>query len=144
MGHIKDSNNMSKEELLIALLKSGQSYAKLYKSKSNNLKIEEAIKIFNEIRNKLSKSEMKEIRRNLYEKEKGLENEEEKERRQHVEELETLESFLERLREEIKKTITNQEKLRVLLTMITWNMKAKEKNIKIYYLKIFLIQSDHI
>ena len=144
MGHIKDSNNMSKEELLIALLKSGQSYAELYKSKSNNLKIEEAIKFFNEIRNKLSKSEMKEIRRNLYEKEKGLENEEEKERRQHAEELETLESFLERLREEIKKTITNQEKLRVLLTMVTWNMKAKEKNIKIYYLKIFLIQSDHI
>ena len=139
MGHIKDSNNMSKEELLIALLKSGQSYAKLYKSKSNNLKIEEAIKIFNEIRNKLSKSEMKEIRRNLYEKETGLENEEEKERRQHAEELETLESFLERLREEIKKTITNQEKLRVLLTMITWNMKAEETNIKTYHLKVILI-----
>ena len=35
MKRIKNRNNMSKEELLIALLKSKQSHAELYKSKSN-------------------------------------------------------------------------------------------------------------
>ena len=75
---------MSKEELLIALLKSVQSHAKLYKRKSNNAEIEETRKFFNEIRNKFSKSVIKEIRKELYEKEKGLENEEEQERRQGI------------------------------------------------------------
>ena len=69
---IKDNKNMSKEELLIALLESEQSRVELYKSKSNNSEIKEARKFFNEIRKKLSKSEKKEFRRNLYEKEKGL------------------------------------------------------------------------
>ena len=97
MRRIKDYKNMSKEELLLALLKSEQSQVDLY----NNSEIEEARKMFNEIRNKLSKSEIKEIRKNLFEKEKGLENEEEQERRQHVEELETLKNLLEGLQEEI-------------------------------------------
>ena len=35
---------MSREELLIALLKSVQSHTKLYKSKSNNVEIEETKK----------------------------------------------------------------------------------------------------
>ena len=61
MRRIKDYKNMSKEELLLALLKSKQSRVELYKSKSNNSEIEEARKIFNKIRNKLSKSEIKEI-----------------------------------------------------------------------------------
>ena len=75
---------MSREELLIALLKSKQSRAELYKSKPNNAEIEETRKFFNEIRNKFSKSTIKEIRKDLYEKEKGLENEEEQEGRQHA------------------------------------------------------------
>ena len=71
---------MSKEELLIALLKSKQSQAELYKSKSNNTEIEETRKIFNEIRNKLKKSAIKENRKNLYEIERKLESEEEQEK----------------------------------------------------------------
>ena len=55
MRRIKNYKNMSKEELLIALLKSEQSRAELYKSKSNNAEIEETRKIFNEIRNKAFK-----------------------------------------------------------------------------------------
>ena len=39
MRHIKNYKNMSREELLIALLKSKQSHAELYKSKSNNVEI---------------------------------------------------------------------------------------------------------
>ena len=58
MRRIKSYKKMSKEGLLIALLKSRQSHAELYKSKSNNAEIEE-----NEIRNKLKKSKIKEIRK---------------------------------------------------------------------------------
>ena len=48
MRSIINYNNMSREELLIALLKSKQSHAELYKSKSNNVEIEETKKVFKE------------------------------------------------------------------------------------------------
>ena len=41
---IKNYKDMSKERLLIALLKSKESHAELYKSKSNNAEIEETRK----------------------------------------------------------------------------------------------------
>ena len=72
---IKSYKKISKEGLLIVLLKSEQSHVELYKSKFNNVEIEETRKIFNEIRNELSKLAVKEIRKDLYEKGKGLENE---------------------------------------------------------------------
>ena len=72
---------MSREELLIVLLKLEQSHAELYKNKSNNAEIEETRKIFNEIRNKLLKSKTKEIRKDLYERERGLKSENEKEKK---------------------------------------------------------------
>ena len=87
MRRIKNYKNMSREELLIPLLKSKQSRAEPYKSKSNNAEIEETRKYFIEIRNKLSKSAVKEIRKDLYEKEKGLENEEKRVRGKHAKEL---------------------------------------------------------
>ena len=77
MRRIKNRNNMSREELLIALLKSKQSHAELYKSKSNNTEIEKTRKFFNEIRNKLLKSEIKENRERLNKIEKGLKSEKE-------------------------------------------------------------------
>ena len=52
---------MSKEELLISLLKSEQSHEEIYKSKSNNAEIEETKKIFGEIRDKLKKSRIKKL-----------------------------------------------------------------------------------
>ena len=103
MRRIKNCINMSREELLIALLKSKQSRADLYKSKSNNTEIEETWKIFNEIRNKFSKSKIKENRKKLYETERGLENKEEQDRRQHAEELRAFKNSLEESWEEIKK-----------------------------------------
>ena len=57
---------MSKEELLIALLKSNQSLAELQKSNSNNAKIEETRKLFNELKNRFSKEKIKEIREKFY------------------------------------------------------------------------------
>ena len=52
-----------KEGLLIALLKSERSLTELYESKSNNAKIEEIKKSFNELRDKFSRSKIKEIRK---------------------------------------------------------------------------------
>ena len=105
MRRIKNYKNMSKEGLLIALLKSKQSHAELYKSKSNNTEIEETRKIFNEIRNKLKKSAIKENRKNLYEIERKLESEEEQDRRQHAEELRVFKNYLEKSPEEILKKL---------------------------------------
>ena len=79
---------MSKEELLISLLKSKQSYAELYKSKSNNVKIEDTKNFFSETRSKFKKSRVKEIR-----KEKRLENENKKGKEQHAEELRKIKNF---------------------------------------------------
>ena len=55
MRRIKNYKNMSREELLIALLKSKQSHAELRRSKDNNAEIEETKKSFNELRNRFSK-----------------------------------------------------------------------------------------
>ena len=61
--HIKNYKDMSKKDLLIALLKSNQSHAELLNSKYNNAEIEEIKNIFNELRNNFSKEEIKNIRR---------------------------------------------------------------------------------
>ena len=68
MRRLKNYNYMSKEELLIALLKSNQSLAELQKSKSYNVEIEENRKLFNELKNRFSKN--KKIREKFHEREK--------------------------------------------------------------------------
>ena len=103
MRRMKNRNNMSKEELLIAPLKSEQSREELCKSKSSNTETEETRKIFNEIRNKFSKSKIKENRKKLYEIESRLESEEEQYRRQHAEELRAFKNYLKASWEEIKR-----------------------------------------
>ena len=50
MRRNKNYKNMSKKELIITLLKLGCSLAEFYKSKSDNAKIEETKKSFNELR----------------------------------------------------------------------------------------------
>ena len=62
---------MSKEGLLIFLLKSERTPAELYKSKSDNAEIEETKKSFNELRDRFSESKIEEIRKELYEIEKN-------------------------------------------------------------------------
>ena len=54
---------MSKEDLLIALLKSNQNHTELRRSEHNNKEIEETKKLFNKLRNNFSKEEIKKIRR---------------------------------------------------------------------------------
>ena len=63
MRRIKNYKNMSKEELLIALLKSKQSHAELRRSKDNYAETEETKTIFNELRNRFSKEKRKKIRK---------------------------------------------------------------------------------
>ena len=71
MRRIKNYKNMSKEELLISLLKSEQSIAEFGKSKFNNAEIEETKKNFNALRNIFLKTtRIKEIRKKFYKREK--------------------------------------------------------------------------
>ena len=67
---IKKYKNMSKEGLLISLLKSQPSIDEFRKSKSNSIEIEEIKNKFNALRNNFSKEKIKEIRKKFYEKEK--------------------------------------------------------------------------
>ena len=60
---IKNYKNMSKEDLLIALLKSNKSHIKLQRSEDNNTEIGETKKTFNELRYNFSKEEIKKIRK---------------------------------------------------------------------------------
>ena len=55
----KNNEKMSREGLLIALLKSEQSPAELYESESNNAEIEQTKKNFNALRNNFSKRKYK-------------------------------------------------------------------------------------
>ena len=65
MRRIKNYKNMSKEGLLIALLKSEHSFAELQKSNSDNAEIEKTRKNFDELRDKSSRSKIKKIRKTL-------------------------------------------------------------------------------
>ena len=59
--------------------------------------MEETKKIFNELRNRFSKSKIQEIRKKLYEKDKGLENEEQ-EKKQQTKELKKIKKFFRKFR----------------------------------------------
>ena len=60
---IQNYKGMSREDLLIALLKSNQSHAELRRSEDNNAEIKEIKRIFNKLRNNFSKEEINKIRR---------------------------------------------------------------------------------
>ena len=64
--HIKKYEDMSKEDLIIALLKSNQSHTEIRKSENDNTEIEETKKIFNKLRNNFSRKKLQNIRRKFY------------------------------------------------------------------------------
>ena len=68
--HIKNYKDMSKEDLLIALLKSNQSYTELLKIDNSNTEIGETKKLFNNLRNNFSREEIKKRREKFYKKER--------------------------------------------------------------------------
>ena len=106
---------MLKEDLLIALLKSNQSHAKLRKSKDNNTEIGETKKLFNKIRNSFSKEEIKKIRRKFYvkenidedlkqlEKKDSLTKEEKKDKKCYIKILQKAEELFKKLKEDLNK-----------------------------------------
>ena len=70
--NIKNYNDMLKEDLLIALLKSNKSHTKLLKDIDSNIEIEETKKLFNKFRSNFSLKETKEHRRKFDKKKKIL------------------------------------------------------------------------
>ena len=81
---------MSKEGLLIALLKSRHSFAEFYQSNFDNAEIEEIRKSFNKLRDRFSVSKLKKNRKKLYriENNKHVSRLEEEEIRQYLTKLE--------------------------------------------------------
>ena len=67
--NIKNYKDMSKEDLLIALLKSNPSHTELLKIDDSNTEIGETKKLFNNLRNNFSREEIKKHRKNFYKKE---------------------------------------------------------------------------
>ena len=97
---------MSKEDLLIALLKSNKIRKELWKNEDNNVEIGETKKIFNELRNNFLKEEIKKIRRKFYlkesidkylkelEKKYNLTKQEKKEKKRYPMTLKKLEEYV--------------------------------------------------
>ena len=98
---IKTRKDASKEELLIALLKSNQSHAELRKREDNNPEIAETKKLFNELRNNFSKEEIEKTRRNFchmqeinkLEQKDSLTEQEKRKKKDYTEELQKAEEF---------------------------------------------------
>ena len=113
--HIKNFEDMLKEDLLIALLKSNQSHTELRKSEDNNTEIGKTKKIFNEHTNNFSKEEIKKIRRTFrfkegadeylkkLEKKDSLTKKEKHEKKHYTKKLQKAEEFLKDLKENLNK-----------------------------------------
>ena len=69
MRRIKNYEEMSKEELIISLLKSEQSIAKLFNNNLNNDKISDIKRILSRLRDILPQKYRKEIKKKLQETE---------------------------------------------------------------------------
>ena len=118
--HIKTNKNTSKEDLLIALLKSNQSHTELRKSEDNNTEIGETKKIFNELRNNFSKEEIKKIRRKFHFKESideylkeleqkdSLTKQEKQEKKRYTRKLQNTEEFFKKLKEDLNRLKKHQ------------------------------------
>ena len=110
---IKTNRNTSKEDLLIALLKSNQSHTELRRSEDNNAEIGETKKIFNELRNNFSKEEIKKIRRKFrlresideylkeLEQKDSLTEQEKQEKKRYTKKLQKAEEFLKKLKKDL-------------------------------------------
>ena len=114
--HIKNYKDMSREDLLIALLKSNPSHTELLKIDDSNTEIGETKKLFNNLRNNFSREEIKKHREKIHKKEWVY---------NHLKEIEQ------------KYSLTSKEK-RVLKNIEKYFKKLKEdlNKIKIYQYNI--------
>ena len=72
--HIKRHKDMSREDLLIALLKSNHSHTKLLKINDSNTETGETKRIFNHLRNNFSREEIQKHREKFHKKEQVYNN----------------------------------------------------------------------
>ena len=72
--HIQNYKDMSKEDLLIVLLKSDQSYTELLKIDNSNTEIGETKKLFNDLRNNFLREEIKKCREKIHKKDQVCNN----------------------------------------------------------------------
>ena len=68
--NIKNYKDMSREDLLIALLKSNQNHTELLKIDDSNTEIGETKKLFNNLRNNFSREEIKKLKEKFHKKER--------------------------------------------------------------------------
>ena len=114
--HIKNYKDMSKEDLLIALLKSNKNHAELRsRSEDNDEEIRETKKIFNELRYNFSKKEIKKTRKNFSDKEiideyleeleekDSLTEQEKRRKKGYTKKLQKTEEYIRKLKEDLSK-----------------------------------------
>ena len=68
--NIKNYKDMSREDLLIALLESNQSHTELLKIDDSNIEIRQTKKLFNNLRNNFSREKIKKHREKFHKKER--------------------------------------------------------------------------
>ena len=114
--NIKNYEDMSKEDLLIALIKSNEIHTELLKDNDSNTEIGETKKLFNKLRNNFSREEIKKHRKKLNKKE-------------------AVYNFLKK--QEQKASLTNIQK-RMLNNIDSYskNLKKKKKKLQKYQYNI--------
>ena len=112
---IKTYNNISTENLVIALSKSNQSHTELWRSEDNNTEIGETKKLFNKLRNSFLKEEIKKIRRKFYftesideylkelEQKDSLTKQEKQEKKRYTKKLQKAKEFLKKSKEDLNR-----------------------------------------
>ena len=114
--HIKNYKDMSREDLLIALLKSNPSHTELLKIDDSNTEIGETKKLFNNLRNNFSREEIKKHRDKFHEMEQFYNHLKEieqkdglttKERRV----LKNIKKYFKKLKEDLNKIRLHQNKI---------------------------------
>ena len=112
--HIKNYKDMSKEDLLIAFLKSNQNRTELLKSEDDNAEIRETKKVFNELRDNFSKEEINKIREKFYfrgideylkelEQKDSLTKQEKQKKKRYTKKLQKAKEFLKNLKEDLNR-----------------------------------------
>ena len=109
--NIKNYKDMSKEDLLIAVIRSNESYTDLLKSEDDsNTEIGETKKLFNTLRSNFSREEIKKHREKLYKKEWVYNHLKEKDSLTKKEEkvLKNIVKYFKKLKEDLSKIKTYQ------------------------------------
>ena len=111
--YLKNYKDMSKEDLLTALLKSNTSHTKLLNADVSNTEIGDTIKLFNKLRNNFSREEIKKHREKFHEKETGYKylkeiDQKDSLTRKQKKKLKNIGEYFKKLKEDLNKIKTYQ------------------------------------